>query len=288
MRHRFLYIGMSLSKADIKRDVLNCLKGKKVDEIKLALFVDGLIREAEGILEAYKDSNQPETIEDIRDERDYDFEKSKYESMLRKFKGFKEFFQDNKSRFLDESDYFTFPPYLEYLIKKDLVVEVEDGKYVLKEGVQPFPEILDQLEGSLDITIEALGTLVNFWKRKAGRKTDLYRPDYIRNVFVMAECLLDIEIPITRNTTPFNELLYYALSLIDRVSEDSEPNFPRLVKHCFEDYNTVASMAYVYHKYDRLDLFQKHIARTPYERFFLDEWETSFWRNYIENQAIRQ
>lgn len=281
---------MKVNKSDIKREVLNCLKGKEVNESKLDLFVSDFA-EAINTLFQDREGSEEEAVEREISEREWKFDKSKHESMLRKFQSFKRFFKENKECLVDKNDFLPVLSHLNYYLEQDFVYETgekREHKYILREGVEFFDEYLGQLEKGLEMTIGLLESSLEIRKPKAGRRIDHYRPYFIRKVFVMEECLLGLETPNTRNTSPFNEVLSYGLTLTGDNSDKANLNFPRLLKCCFYSYGDVLSLSYIYEKYGRLDLFHKHLSRTEYEEEIVEEWGCYFWVDYLKEQGIRQ
>ena len=130
-----------------------------------------------------------------------------------------------------------------------------------------------KLEDELEILLCHMDTaLKNFTNEKRGRTKRNYKRIFVRKIFVMGDCLLDIKGSTTNNETPFNNLLRLCFDFAGINTHECEYH----IRPCFNDYLTICSMRQDYKKYNSDDLFLAHIKRTEW----FDEIYDEFFAHY--------
>ncbi|MCB1783822.1 MAG: hypothetical protein KDI13_07480 [Alphaproteobacteria bacterium] len=267
---------MIRNRDNLKRDIEAVLGRKKVDPQKLALFVDDFI---DGVNSGWKNvyalnkgniSRNRELISEedfnaaLKDlkkaERTRDLEvKVLLAAILDKTHNYKE--------------------YAEFLwalqFRSELFDDYEDdyGRS-FKELLQEFFELLGGMQKGLESAYNNLDVQV-----QRGRSTDPYRVMFVRNIFVMSDCLLDVKGSMSNGNTLFNKVL----ALCYDAARIKGTEYEYYIRKCFNDYTTLYNMAFLYRKYGRLDLYLEHVSKTDLKDSILENFESD-WNEWEKPQ----
>ena len=272
---------MELDKEQIKTDLQRVLSRKKPDEDKLDLFVDELI---DGINTGWKNVYAPISEEKLKVMKEQIppelFEK--FESM-----GQKDFNEQLKEieKIRNENNQVMKEMIAEYLrVFSAFRIYFDQFKSATRADFSGYMDnfqaefqdtlLIEDVESFLDNSIAALKSdLSEIPDGKRGRKKTEDKFLFVRYVYVFSHCLLGIKGTVSNSNTRFNKVLRQCYKAIGELSEECR----HFIRPCFEDYETIYSMAFPYRKHGRLDLYIDHVKETPYyqeiaELFYDYDW----------------
>jgi hypothetical protein len=297
---------MKLDKSGIKERVLLCFSKEKPDDQSLSLFVDELFDELRGVavLKGFDNkatqvdisnlgfSKSLEVLGNRLKEKDFLY-KENSETLLKKLEAFQKAYFKLKDKLSDDIRPFLNNAALDYHLKRGELVENENQsksiyrwtrslyEYDPDDGIIPFEEIVRRFEEGLEVLQEVLMLELLSHKKEPGRPKKLNSYDlYLAKMCALSECLLGLEIKITRNEADsFYSLILVCLRLAQNRDGDASLksiSLKREIEPCFSNADIIESMGRYYHQYDRLDLYIEHVKRSNQAEWIADRFENEW------------
>lgn len=273
---------------EIAKRIAGCFKKKAPSKEKLYLFADELLKELSPkpydtgggktipAHSSYQWGMMLQAFGDSEGERAW-----KHKNEILKFIKKIEKFQSDYNKLVDLITYnprqFLQYTWLRYHEEHGDLMILENGNYRMTPAYDEddnriliFPDKMELMHEYLMELHKMLHLELTVYPKKIGRPTDTRHQAYLKNLYVMTECLLEVRAGVSHSATPFSRIVDYCMSLMD---DSIAGNFPYIMAFCSEDYETIRSMAYIYKKYGRLDLFIEHILKTEHAASFSEEFE---------------